>query len=294
MRQVCLLCLLLIGCSSNFPEGRTVEDDLGRTVVLPPTIERIATLAPSVTELAFAAGAGSKIVGVTTFDDYPPAVDSLPKYGMIPTDFEAIVALDPELVLASEQVNSPKEADIFSSIGIPVYFVAVNTLPDVPRAIRTLGDLLGTSEAATRRAIELEDSLAQLAVLTADLSERPRTLFLINDVTLYAFGQGSYIHDMIDLAGGYSITQTLTTRAPVLTDEFVLSSGPDVIVGSFGPQYDVTKLISHHSTWDIVPAVVSGRIYGLYPDLYLRPGPRLVSGAWTLAQVLHPDAVINP
>ncbi len=294
MRQAYLLCLLFIGCSSNFPGERTVEDDFGRTVVLPPTIERITTLAPSVTELAFAAGAGSKIVGVTTFDDYPPAVDSLPKYGMLPTDFEAIVALDPELVLASEQVNSPKEADIFSSMGIPVYFVAVNALPDVPRAIRALGDLLGTSEAATRRAIELEDSLAQLAVLTAGLFERPRTLFLIDDVTLYAFGQGSYIHDMIDLAGGHSITQTLTTRAPVLTDEFVLDSRPEVIVGSFGPQYDVTKLVSHHPTWDIVPAVVSDQVYGLHPDYYLRPGPRLVSGAWALARILHPDVVVNP
>lgn len=294
MRQVYLLCLLFIGCSSNFPGERTVEDDFGRTVVLPPTIERITTLAPSVTELAFAAGAGSKIVGVTTFDDHPPAVDSLPKYGMLPTDFEAIVALDPELVLASEQVNSQKEADIFSSMGIPVYFVAVNTLPDVPRAIRALGDLLGTSEVATRRAIELEDSLAQLAVLTAGLSERPRTLFLIDDVTLYAFGQGSYIHDMIDLAGGHSITQSMTTRAPVLTDEFVLDSGPEVIVGSFGPQYDVTKLASHHPTWDIVPAIVSDQVYGLHPDFYLRPGPRLVSGAWALAKILHPDAVIDP
>ena len=294
MRQVYLLCLLFIGCSSNFPGERTVEDDFGRTVVLPPTIERITTLAPSVTELAFAAGAGSKIVGVTTFDDYPPAVDSLPKYGMLPTDFEAIVALDPELVLASEQVNSQKEADIFSSMGIPVYFVAVNTLPDVPRAIRALGDLLGTSEAATRRAIELEDSLAQLAVLTAGLSERPRTLFLIDDVTLYAFGQGSYIHDMIDLAGGHSITQSMTTRAPVLTDEFVLDSGPEVIVGSFGPLYDVTKLVSHHPTWDIVPAIVSDQVYGLHPDFYLRPGPRLVSGAWALAKILHPGAVIDP
>ncbi|MDE2827938.1 MAG: helical backbone metal receptor [Bacteroidota bacterium] len=294
MRQVYLLFLLFIGCSSNYSGERTVEDDLGRTVVLPPTIERITTLAPSVTELAFAAGAGSKIVGVSTFDDYPPAVDTLPRYDMLPTDFEAIVALDPELVLASEQVNSLKDVDIFSSVGIPIYFVAVNTLPDVTRAIRTLGDLFGTSEAATRRAIQLEDSLALLSELTASLSERPRTLFLIDDVTLYAFGQGSYIHDMIDLAGGYSITQTMSTRFPVLTDEFVLDARPEVIVGSFGLRYDATKLVSHHATWDIVPAVLSGRVYGLHPSPYLRPGPRLVSGAWTLAKILHPDAVIDP
>lgn len=293
MRQICLLFLVITGCSASLEGERTIQDDLGRTVEIPHSIERVVPLAPNITELLFASGAGSKVVGVSAYDDFPPEVDSLPQYSVIPMDFEAIVALDPNLVFASEQVNNPKDADTFAAVGIPVYFIAVNTLEDLTRAMRDLGELLGTSETAHKRATQLEDSLAQLAVLTANLPEKPDVLFLVETATLYAFGQGSYIHDIIDIAGGHSITKTQSIRFPILTDEFVLASDPDVIVGSFGPGFEKTKLLAHHPAWDILSAIVSDQVFGLDPAI-LRPGPRLVAGSWELARVLHPEAVTNP
>ena len=291
MRQICLLCLVIAGCSADLTNERTVKDDLGRTVQIPSTPHRIAPLAPSITEFLYASGAGSKVVGVSTVDDFPPAVHTLPKYNLIPLDFEAIVALDPDLVVASEQVNSPKDADTFAALGIPVYFTAVSTLEDVPRVIQALGELLGTSEQANERASQFVDSLTQLTELTRGIPKKPSVLFLLEPATLYGFGLGSYIHDMIDLAGGLSITASLSTRFPILTDEFVLSSSPEVIVGSFDVEFESAQLLSHHPTWDILPAISSGRVYGFDPDLYLRPGPRLVAGVWQLAQALHPDMV---
>ncbi len=293
MRQICLLFLVITGCSASLEGERTIQDDLGRTVEIPHSIERVVPLAPNITELLFASGAGSKVVGVSAYDDFLPEVDSLPQYSVIPMDFEAIVALDVDLVFASEQVNNPKDADTFAAVGIPVYFVAVNTLEDLTRAMRDLGELLGTSETAHKRATQLEDSLAQLAVLTANLSEKPDVLFLVETATLYAFGQGSYIHDIIDIAGGHSITKTQSIRFPILTDEFVLASDPDVIVGSFGPGFEKAKLLAHHPAWDILSAIVSDQVFGLDPAI-LRPGPRLVAGSWELARVLHPEAVTNP
>ncbi|MXX96693.1 MAG: ABC transporter substrate-binding protein [Rhodothermaceae bacterium] len=293
MRQICLLFLVLTGCSASLEGERTIQDDLGRTVEVPHSIERVVPLAPNITELLFASGAGSKVVGVSAYDDFPPAVDSLPRYSVIPMDFEAIVALDVDLVFASEQVNNPKDANTFAAVGIPVYFVAVNTLEDLTRAMRDLGELLGTSGAAHKRATQLEDSLAQLAVLTANLPEKPDVLFLIDTTTLYAFGQGSYIHEIIDIAGGHSITKTHSIRFPILTDEFVLASDPDVIVGSFGPGFEKSRLLAHHPAWDILSSIVSDRVFGLDPAI-LRPGPRLVAGSWELARVLHPEAVTNP
>lgn len=293
MRQICLLFLIIAGCSASLEGERTIQDDFGRTVEVPYSIERVVPLAPNITELLFASGAGSKVVGVSAYDDFPPAVDSLPRYSVIPMDFEAIVALDVDLVFASEQVNNPKDADTFAAVGIPVYFVAVNTLEDLTRAMRDLGELLGTSEAAHKRATQLEDSLAQLAILTANLPEKPDVLFLVETATLYAFGQGSYIHDIIDIAGGHSITKTQSIRFPILTDEFVLVSDPDVIVGSFGSGFEKSQLLTHHPVWDILPAIVSDRVFGLDPAI-LRPGPRLVAGSWELARVLHPEAVTNP
>ena len=293
MRQICLLFLIIAGCSASLEGERTIQDDLGRTVEVPYSIERVVPLAPNITELLFASGAGSKVVGVSAYDDFPPAVDSLPRYSVIPMDFEAIVALDVDLVFASEQVNNPKDADTFAAVGIPVYFVAVNTLEDLTRAMRDLGELLGTSGAAHKRATQLEDSLAQLAALTANLPEKPDVLFLVEKATLYAFGQGSYIHDIIDIAGGHSITKTQSIRFPILTDEFVLASDPDVIVGSFGSGFEKSQLLTHHPAWDILPAIVSDQVFGLDPAI-LRPGPRLVAGSWELARVLHPEAVTNP
>ncbi len=294
MRPACLLLLVLAGCSSSVNSEHVVEDDSGRTVHLPAQVDRIAPIAPSITELLFASGAGPKVVGVSFHDDFPPAVDSLPKYSLIPMDFEAIVALDPDLVIASEQVNSPKDADTFAALGIPVYFIAVHALGDVPKALRTLGELLDTSDIAVKRATELEDSLALLSSLTADLTDRPEVLFLIEYATLYAFGKGSYIHNMIDLAGGFSVTGTHATRFPVLTDEFVLEAQPDVIACTFGEPFEDSSLLEYHPTWDILPAVQSGRIYRVTPDFYLGPGPRLVNGAWELAGILHPDIVTYP
>ena len=293
MRQICLLFLVLTGCSASLEGERTIEDDLGRTLEVPHSIERVVPLAPSITELLYASGAGAKVVGVSAYDDFPPAVDSLPRYSVLPMDFEAIVALDVDLVFASEQVNNPKDADTFAAVGIPVYFVAVNTLADLTRAIRDLGELFGTPEAAHKRATQLEDSLAQLSVLTSNLPEKPDVLFLIDTTTLYAFGQGSYIHEIIDIAGGHSITKTHSIRFPILTDEFVLASDPDVIVGSFGPEFEKTRLLAHHPAWDILSPIISDQVFGL-DSAILRPGPRLVAGSWELARLLHPEVVTNP
>ena len=156
------------------------------------------------------------------------------------------------------------------------------------RAIDRMAELLGTQSPV---ADSLRASLHELRMMTASVSERPSTLFLISDETLYGFGRGSYLHELIGIAGGRSITADFDSRAPVLSDEFVLVEKPEVIVGSFGSAYDANRLVQLHPTWDIVPAVMDGRVFGVDGDLFLRPGPRLVTGAWQLARLLHPDLI---
>lgn len=288
------ICLLAAGCVRTPDQASKFVDDLGRTVYLSEAPARVVSLAPSVTEIVFAAGAGQLVAGVTDADDFPPEVDSLPQFSALPVDFEAVLALEPDLVLASDQVNSPNDAETLEAVGIPVYFLSITSLGDVVRTIRQVGALLNTDAVADLAADSLTRSLVRLRALTADLPERPSTLFLISDVTLYAFGRGSYMHDMIALAGGESITAALESRGPVLTDEFVLSEQPQIIIGAFGLDYLPSDLLVHHPTWDIVPAVMSGRVYGLPADMYLRPGPRLVDGAWKMASVMHPGLIPAP
>lgn len=286
IRHVVFLVLLVAGCRGEAPvPSRSVTDDLGRTLVLPDRMERIVTLAPSVTELVVAAGAGHLLVAVTDADDFPPEVDSLPRIQALPVNREAVVALAPDLVIASEQVNDPRDADALAELGIATWFVRVDSLSDVPRALRALGDLLGTAETARRTADSLEAIRTRLR--SSLPSGRPPTvLVLIDDRTLFSFGAGSYVHEMVALAGGRSITADLETRAPRLSDEFVLTRAPEVIVGSLGDDYRIERLLEHHPTWTLVPAVRDRAVYSVPGDLLLRPGPRLFAGALLLREAL--------
>lgn len=295
-RILVVSCLILAAsaCAEDAPTPHPPDhftDDLGRTVALPDSVARAVTLAPNLTEIVYAAGAGAKLVGAGHPDDYPPEVASLPRFSVFPLDFEAVAALRPDLVLATNHVNSPRTAETFEALGIPLAFLSFESLQDVIRGVRTAGRLLGTAEEAEATADSLERRVARLRDRTDDLQERPSVLFLIGDDVLYSFGRESYIHELIALAGGRSVMEDVASVAPVLNDEFVLARRPDVIVGAWGEDYAPERLLALHPTWDVVPAVRSGRVYGVDPDLFLRPGPRLVDAAYALAGVLHPGLI---
>ena len=290
---VFVVLLLLAGCGSSEsdPSRSTYTDDLGRTVRVDPPVERTISLAPNLTELAYAAGAGSTLVAVTTSCDHPPAVQSLDHVSALPVDFEAIVAKTPDLVLATDQINPPGDTETFGAVDVPIYFFSFGSLDDVFGALRKIGTLLGTEATARDSARTLEEEVATLHSRTDTLQkdDRPRVLVLIGDDTLYSFGDGSYVHNLVELAGGRSITASIDTKAPTLSEEYVLKEKPDVILGAWGSDYDPDRLLKLHPTWDVVPAVQNGRVYSLPSSLLLRPGPRLVQGARRMAAYLHPD-----
>ncbi len=280
---------------------RRFTDDLGRNVAV-TGVNRIVSLAPNLTEIAFAAGAGSKVVAVGKSDDFPPAVDSLPHVGVLPVDVEAIVAQQPDLVIATTQVNSPRDADAFGAVDLPAYYFAFPTLQSVFDGIRRMGELAGTAAVARDSAATLEAQFSQLtsrtdSVLSSltpdgpDSLARPTVLVLAGSDVLYSFGNGSYVHTMVEAAGGRSLTQSIENAAPTLSEEFVLNARPTVIVGAFDTDNPVEVLLQHHPSFDLLPAVENGRVFSIDSDLLFRPGPRIVQGTERLAAVLHE---INP
>ena len=288
-----LLLLTTAGCEApdSAPPSNTVTDALDRTVQIETPVQRVVSLAPNLTELVYAAGAGSTLVAATSSADYPPATDTLDHVSALPIDFEAITAKNPDLVLATDQINPPGDTETFEALDVPIYFFSFSSLDDVFEALRTMGALLNTASTARARAQAFESQLEALRTRTDSLarSERPRVLVLIGDDTLYSFGEGSYVHELVAAAGGKSITASIETDAPTLSEEYVLTEKPDVIVGAWGPDYDPNRLLDLHPSWDIVPALQNNRVYSLPPELLLRPGPRLVQGARQLATHLHPD-----
>lgn len=293
-----LVLLLSAGCggSSSDDAARTVTDDLGRTVALDGPVTRVVSLAPNLTEIVHAAGAGSTLVAITTSGDYPPPVDTLPHVSALPVDFEAVAAQKPDLVLATDQINAPKDTETFEALDIPIYFFSFDSLDDILNSIRTTGRLLGTEAAATDSAAALQQETEALRARTRSLpaDQRPRVLALVGDDTLYSFGRGSFVHTLVKLAGGRSITADIDNQAPTLSDEYVLTEKPDVIVGLWGPDYDPARLLDLHPTWDVVPALRNDRVYSFPTALLARPAPRVLEGARRLARRLHPERFSSP
>lgn len=289
--------LLLVACTILFMDCRgsaarrnaTVVDEAGRQIAVPTRIERIVSLAPSLTELAVAAGAVDRLVGVSSADDLPQ-VDSLAHISALPVDFEGILNLNPDLVLLLEGVNRSEDADRLRDLGIAAYVFDATAIDDVLADIQRLGEMVGTEETANDRARTLRDAVDFVTSTAAAAPERPSVLVLVGDADLYAFGSGSYIQDLVRRAGGSSITADIPQMNAVLSEEYVLSQDPDVIVGAFGEDYDVAELTRNHPAFTRLRAVRSGRIYSVDPDVLLRPGPRLVDALAVIAVRLHPEA----
>ncbi|WP_263786678.1 ABC transporter substrate-binding protein [Salinibacter grassmerensis] len=290
--------VLMGGCGDTAPDdgSRTVTDDLDRTVALDPAVQRVVSLAPNLTEIAHAAGAGDRLVAITSSGDYPPPVDTLPHVSALPVDFEAVAAQEPDLVLATDQINAPGDTDTFEALDMPIYFFSFGSVDDILTSIETMGQLLGTEAAAADSAAALQSSLDALRARTDSIpdAERPRVLVLVGDDTLYSFGRGSYVHTLVDMAGGRSITADVDNQAPTLSDEYVLQEKPDVILGLWGSDYDPDRLLDLHPTWDVVPALKNDRVLSVPTSLIARPGPRVLRGTRRLARELHPGRFPAP
>lgn len=285
---------LASGCSNRAQERdetptRVIEDGLGIQQRVPFRIQRIVTLAPGVTEIVVEAGGLALLVGVSNADNYPPSVLKLPNYSALPVNYEAITALKPDLVLATTQVNDHRSASVFENLGIPAFYLSNRSLEETLTSIEIVGELIGTREIADSAVAALRLRIDALRSLAGQLGTRPRVLFLLSAESLNSFGSESYMHDLIELAGGTSISADLDVENPILNDEFVLVMKPEVIVGTFGDGFEQADLVRNHPTWTLLPAVESGRIFDIDADLVLRAGPRIVTGAEVLFALIHPE-----
>lgn len=261
-------------------------DGMGRTVPLTSPVGSVLSLAPNLTEIVFAIGAGDRLLAASQADTHPPEVRDLPLFSSFPPDHERIVALDPDLLLAAMDINSPQDAEALAKVGVPTYFFAFADVASIPAAMRRMGGLLGAD--AEPAATAFEAAIDSVRATTASLP-KPRTLLVIGDDVLYAFGRDSYASEAIRIAGGDNLTDAFEGGSAVVSEEFVLEAEPEVIIVLTEDPYSAEELLAKHPSWSIVPAVLEGRVYGIHPDLLSRPGPRLVLGIAQVAALLRPD-----
>jgi iron complex transport system substrate-binding protein len=255
-----------------------VNDDAGRRVVLEKPAQRIISLAPHTTELLFAAGAGSRIVGVVSHSNYPPEAQQLPVVGSAGNlSPEAIVARQPDLVVAWKSGNVATQVEQLINLGIPVFYSEPRRLEDIATNLQRLGRLSGTSAVAEATAREFRADYRQLI---HDYSGRApvRTFYQIWDQPLITVNGAHLISQLITLCGGENIFAALDTLAPVVNREAVLAADPQIIIAS-GEARERPDWLERWQAWPQVSAVRNQQLYVIDPDLIQRQAPRILGGA---------------
>ena len=261
----------------------TVVDDAGKTVTLQSPAKRILSLAPHLTELLFAAGAGDAIVGTVEYSDYPAAAKRIPRVGSHNSlDLERIVAMKPDLIVVWLHGNAQKQLDKLLSLGIPAYYNQPNKLEDVPRSIEILGVLTGTEATAKTAAADFRNRLA--ALRTRYASRPPVTLFYqVWSKPLTTLSGKHLVADVIALCGGKSLFAELEPLAPTVAQEAVIEADPEAIISTSV----LRDGLEMWQKWPRMRAVKNGHLFAMDGNLINRHGPRITEGAEKLCDILE-------
>ena len=272
------------------------NSDLSRAdkpVAVTPPASRIVSLAPHITELLYAAGAGSKLVGNVDYGDYPPEAKALPKVGgYTRLDLEAILALKPDLVIAWQSGNSPAALDKLKAMGIAVYVSQPDRIEDVAREIERFGVLAGTESVAYPAAAAFR---ARQAALAARFNHRPSVdvFYQIWKQPLMTVNDKQIISDVIRLCGGRNVFGSLPVLAPTVTVEAVIAANPEVIVAS-GMGDERPEWLDDWRRWKNLTAVQRDNLFFIPPQEIQRHTPRLLDGAEKLCRALEAARARRP
>jgi iron complex transport system substrate-binding protein len=284
LRLICAACLLLITLPA-WAQQVSAQDDRGVTVSLSQPARRIVSLAPHATELAFAAGAGSFVVGVTAFSDYPPAAKRIQPLGDSgKVDIERILALKPDLVLAWQSGNHSGDLAQLERLGVRIFVTEPRHLQDIPRLLRAVGRLAGTDVMAKRAATGFEQRMARLKNKFA-VRKQVSLFYQIWDAPLMTVNGEHLINDVIELCGGRNIFARLANLTPTVSMESVVSLDPEVIFAS-GGLYQNEQVWKSWRRFSGMRAVRKERMYFIHPDLIQRQTPRILDGAERLCEQL--------
>lgn len=288
MTAAILLAAVTFGCYRQAPKPtvevrtRSFTDDLGRKVEVPEKIDRVISLAPNLTEIVFAVGGGDKLVGVTTFCNYPTQAQAIRKVSDTQTpNIETIVALQPQLVFVSTSSQLEAFTKVLTEQKIAVFVTAPNRLDDIYKSIATVGEILEMADRAEGLVRKMRSEVADVRDSTIGRA-RPKVFVQIDKNSLYTIGKDSFITDIIAQAGGISATADLATDYPNLSRETALAMNPDVIVISESEGNREQNEVFRNS-----PAVKNGRVFLIDADLLSRPGPRIVDALKQIAEKLR-------
>ncbi len=277
------------GCGNGGIEGGEISftDDSGRKVSLQGPVDRVVSLAPSNTEMIYWLGAEDKLVGVTTFCDYPAAAKKKPKIGDFTTpNIEKIAAQDPAVVLATGGLQD-SVVNSLEGLGIDVIVFDPITVDGVMRDIRRMAEVLGVEDEQAGKVEDLEKRVAEVRDRAKGLETR-KVFFEIYNQPLTAAGTGTLIDSMITDAGALNTGASAGGGFPQYSEEQLFNDDPYAYVAIKGTMQDPEQ-ISKRPGYDRLTAVKDGRVFVVEDNLFVRPGPRVVDGLEALSSIAHPE-----
>jgi iron complex transport system substrate-binding protein len=254
---------------------------------------RIVSLAPGVTETLFALGEGGAVVGVSQYCDYPAAATRLPKVGTFLTpNVEAIAALRPDLIIGPGLSSSRREVRTLAAMGYPTMTVNDNSLDGIEQSIALIGARTGEQAAARRLLGAIQTHIEEVRARLE--RTKPRTVvMLVGHQPMVAVGRGTFLDDLLHLAGGDNIADLAAQNWPRLSIEYIIATRPEVILdGAMGSDADTPA--GFWARYPAIPAVRDRRVFGYPQDPMLHPGPRVWQSLEILARRIHPEAFTAP
>jgi len=286
IRKVLLVTFALLTALAPCHASRTLTDEAGRSVTVPDHPHRIVSLVPNITDDVFALGGGDDVVGISDFVEYPMEARSKPTVGTI-TDpsIEAIVALHPDLILGTPYANNQNALDSLQHLGIPVFLVDPHGVAGILRSITSLGNALNRQAEAAAVVSRLNQ---RIEAVRASVRGKPViSVFMpVSYDPVFTIGKGSYITEIVALAGGRSITADLNQEWPEISLEAVVSRAPEALLMLRGGSTTLDSL-EKRPGWKILPAVRNRRVY--YVDKRVDfPSPVAIDALEDLAKQFHP------
>jgi len=254
-------------------------DDRGRRIRLDHFADRIVSLSPSITELVFSAGAGSKLVGASRYSDYPDGAKSVPEVGDASgLDFERILALKPDLVIAWHSGNSGADIRKLEKLGLTVFVAEAAQLEDIPRLLRMAGTLAGTSAQAESAARAYEEELQQIKRRYGKRN-KISVFQLIWDQPLMTINAHHMASDIINICGGINVFASTPSLTQVVSEEDLLMADPDAIISSVSLELGESESRARSRRFSQMNAIRNNYIFFVQPDLINRQTVRSLAAA---------------
>ncbi len=286
-RRIPVLVIFVLVLISTSSAQIRITDDLNRAVVLPAPATRVVSLAPSITETLFAVGAGEQVAGVTDYCNYPSGVTRCARVGgVINPSIETIVGLKPDLIILTAEGNIREDFDKLAGMGIPLFVTNPRNLEGIYKSIETIGVLTGHKRASDSLVADMKNRVGRLSMRMGPRAEK-RVMMIVALQPLIVVGKGTFLNELISLAGGRNIAAESPATYPTYSRESVIKEDPEIIVIMSDVVQSVEELTTFYPEWAKIKAVQNKQMFRVDSDIMSRPGPRAINALETLNSIIQ-------